>query len=123
MGVSGATGVRLRAPARGSEVTTSGSSRLFSAPSMAATSRRGANDPSIGAEKARRASLPHAGQVADRGRRADRAGHLEDAVAVAPVLEGGHDQFGVIGTGIPCVTWWGLPADGAGSKSKIRRGM
>jgi hypothetical protein len=37
VGVNGSTGVRLRAPADGSDLTTSGSVRLFSARSTAAT--------------------------------------------------------------------------------------
>ena len=64
MGVSGSTGVRFRAPVRGSDVTTSGSSRLFSAWSIVATSARGANE-SMGFEKTRDASLLHTGQAID----------------------------------------------------------
>ena len=66
MGVSGITGVRLRAPVEGSELTTSGSSRLFSAWSIAANRAR---DPrkSMGAEKTRLASLVHTVHVTDSG--------------------------------------------------------
>lgn len=60
MGVSGSTGVRLRAPVGGNEVTKSGSSRVFSAWSIAATSARG-EDESMGVEKTRPASLLHTG--------------------------------------------------------------
>jgi hypothetical protein len=66
VGVSGSTGVRLRAPVEGSEVTTSGSSRLFSAWSIAAAKARGA-DESMGAEKIRLASLLQTGHVIDFG--------------------------------------------------------
>ncbi len=66
MGVSGSTGVRLRAPVEGSEVTTSGSSRLFSAWSIAATKAR---DPrgSMGIEKTRLDSLLHTAHATDSG--------------------------------------------------------
>ncbi len=66
MGVNGSTGVRLRAPAGGNEVTMSGSSRVFSAWSIAATSAGGVTE-SIGGEKTRLASLLHAGHVTDFG--------------------------------------------------------
>jgi hypothetical protein len=45
----------------------SGSSRVFSAWSIAATSARGIDDLSIGFEKTRGASAPQAGQAADTG--------------------------------------------------------
>ena len=64
--MSGTTGVRRRRPAGGSDVTTSGSVRLFSAWSTAATSARGARR-SIGDEKTRRASPRHTGHAADAG--------------------------------------------------------
>lgn len=67
MGVSGTVGVRWCAGARGSEVTTSGSWRVFSAWSIAATSAGGANDDSNGVEKTRRASPWHVGQLTDVG--------------------------------------------------------
>ena len=65
-GVILAIGVRLRAPVDGIEVTTSGSSRLFSAWSIAANRAR---DPrrSMGIEKARPASLLHTPHVTDSG--------------------------------------------------------
>ena len=65
-GVIRAIGVRLRAPVEGSEVTTSGSSRLFSAWSIAANKAR---DPrnSMGAEKTRIASLLHTAHPIDSG--------------------------------------------------------
>lgn len=66
MGVSGSTGVRLRAPVEGKEVTTSGSSRLFSAWSIAAT-RAGGENESMGFENTRPASLPHTGHALDFG--------------------------------------------------------
>lgn len=66
VGVSGTTGVRLRAPVGGNEVTTSGSSRLFSAWSIAAAKPGGASE-SIGFEKTRLASLPHAGHAIHSG--------------------------------------------------------
>ena len=66
MGVSGSTGVRLRAPVEGSEVTTSGSSRLFSAWSIAATKARDPRE-SIGIEKTRLALLLHTAHVTDSG--------------------------------------------------------
>jgi len=61
-----ATGVRRRAPVDGSDLTTSGSSRLFSARSIAASTAR---DPrkSTGTEKTRRASMLHTVQVTDSG--------------------------------------------------------
>ena len=60
--MSGTTGVRLRAAAEGSDVTTSGSVRDFSACSIIVTrSRR--DDRSIGLEKTRRAWPPHRSQV------------------------------------------------------------
>jgi hypothetical protein len=67
VGVSGSTGVRLRAPVEGSEVTTSGSWRLFSACSIAAD--KAVRDPhlSMGIEKTRLASLPHTEHVTDSG--------------------------------------------------------
>ena len=66
MGVSGSTGVRLRAPVGGREVTTSGASRLFSACSIAATKALGV-DESMGFERTRLASLPHTGHAIDPG--------------------------------------------------------
>ena len=65
-GVIRAIGVRLRAPVEGIEVTTSGSSRLFSAWSIAANKAR---DPrnSMGAEKTRIASLLHTAHPIDSG--------------------------------------------------------
>jgi len=66
VGVSGSTGVRLRAPVEGSEVTTSGSSRLFSAWSIAATKARDPRE-SIGIEKTRLALLLHTAHVTDSG--------------------------------------------------------
>jgi hypothetical protein len=66
VGVSGSTGVRLRAPVEGSEVTTSGSSRLFSAWSIAATKARDPRE-SMGIEKTRLASLLHTAHVTDSG--------------------------------------------------------
>ncbi len=67
VGVSGSTGVHLRAPVEGNEVTTSGSSRLFSAWSIAAT--KAVRDPhlTMGIEKTRLASLPHTEHVTDSG--------------------------------------------------------
>ena len=61
-----ATGVRRRAPVDGSDLTTSGSSRLFSAWSIAASTAR---DPrkSRGIEKTRVASLLHTVQATDTG--------------------------------------------------------
>lgn len=67
MGVNGSTVVRLRAPAEGTEVTTSGSWRLFSARSIAAVQAVRGADLSIGAETIRLASLPHAEQGTDAG--------------------------------------------------------
>ena len=68
MGVSGSTGVRLRAPVEGNEVTTSGSSRLFSAWSIAATKARDPRESeNMGIEKTRLASLPHTEHVTDSG--------------------------------------------------------
>ena len=64
--MSGSTGVRWCAGAGGSDVTTSGSWRVFSSWSSAATSARGANE-TIGLEKTRAASLAHAGQAIDAG--------------------------------------------------------
>jgi hypothetical protein len=64
--VSGSTGVRLRAPVVGREVTTSGSSRLVSAWSIAATTA-GGDKESIGFEKTRLPSLPQTGQAIDVG--------------------------------------------------------
>ncbi len=62
----GSTGVRRRAPVGGNEVTSSGSSRLFSAWSIAATKARGV-DVSIGFEKTRLAALLHTGHLLDFG--------------------------------------------------------
>jgi len=64
--VSGSTGVRWCAGAGGSEVTTSGSVRVFSSWSSAATSARGANESS-GLENTRSASFAHTGQAIDAG--------------------------------------------------------
>jgi hypothetical protein len=66
VGVSGSTGVRLRAPVGGSVETISGSCRLFSARSIAATRARGA-DRSMGIEKTRLASALHTGHMTDCG--------------------------------------------------------
>lgn len=66
MGVNGRTGVRLRGSARGSEETRSGSSRVFSAWSIAATSPGGVR-VSIGFEKTRRAARSHIGQAIEAG--------------------------------------------------------
>ena len=66
MGVRGSTGVRLRAPAGGREVTTSGSSRVFSAWSIAAA-RPGGVDVSMGFEKIRLAWRSHTGHAIDAG--------------------------------------------------------
>ena len=67
MGVSGSTGVRLLLPVEGTEVTTSGSWRLFSAWSIAAN--KAVRDPllTMGTEKTRLASVPHTKHVADSG--------------------------------------------------------
>ena len=103
----------------------SGSWRVFSAWSIAATSSRGA-DESIGFEKTRVASLAHTGQAIDAG--AVPSGRVTSNApsSLAPVLVERHcspPQFADIGTWTPCFTWCGLPLDGATSKSKIRRGM
>jgi len=66
VGVNGSTGVRWFAGFGGKEVTTSGSSRVFSARSIAPTSA-GGTDEIIGAEYTRLASLPHTGHVTDAG--------------------------------------------------------
>jgi len=66
VGVSGRTGVRLCAALCGSDVTTSGSVRLFSAWSIAATKWRGASE-SMGFENTRLASSPHTGHGIDFG--------------------------------------------------------
>jgi hypothetical protein len=66
VGVRGSTGVRLRAPVGGSEVTMSGSWRVFSAWSIAAASSTGTDD-SIGLEKTRLDSLLHTGHSIDAG--------------------------------------------------------
>jgi len=66
VGVNGRTGVRLRGSAGGKEVTRSGSSRVFCAWSIAATSPGGVND-SMGFEKTRRASRSHAGHAIEPG--------------------------------------------------------
>lgn len=66
MGVNGRTGVRLRAPAGGSDVTRSGASRVFSAWSIAAASADGV-DEIIGFEKIRRASRSQTGHAIDAG--------------------------------------------------------
>jgi hypothetical protein len=66
VGVNGSTGVRLRAPVGGNEVTTSGSSRLFSAWSIAATNSRGVAE-SMGFENTRLPSLLQTGHVIDSG--------------------------------------------------------
>ena len=104
-------------------MTTSGSWADFSARSIAAPSARGV-DVSMGGEKTRLASLPHAGQETDSGAvpsarvtsNAPSSSHRYSYVAMR--------QFAAIGTCTPCWTWCGFPAaDGATSKSKIRRGM
>ncbi len=64
--MSGSTGVRFRAPVEGREVTTSGSSRLCSAWSIAATTAEG-DKASIGFEKTRLPSLPQTGHAIDAG--------------------------------------------------------
>jgi hypothetical protein len=66
VGVSGSTGVRLRAPAGGREVTISGSSRVFSAWSIAAASPDGV-DLSMGFEKTRLDARSHTGHAIDGG--------------------------------------------------------
>ena len=67
LGVKGSTGVAcLRAPPRGSEVTTSGSSRLFSACSIAADNSRD-ESASMGDEKTRLASFPQTAQIIESG--------------------------------------------------------
>jgi len=122
--VRGSTGVRRRDPAGGNEVTTSGSWRLFSARSMAATTARGAIE-SMGLEKIRLASRRQIGHATDFGGAPTRpftsnppsCSHRYSKTAI-------RRQFAALGTCMPCLTWWGLPlADGAMSKSKIRRGM
>ena len=60
-------GVRLWAGRRGSDVTTSGSKRLFSAWSIADLSSRGARDGSIGVENTRGASPSHTGHATEPG--------------------------------------------------------
>lgn len=62
-GFSAAAGLRVRARCGGRADTTSGSSRVFSVLSIAATSARGASE-SIGAEKTRTASLLQTGHGA-----------------------------------------------------------
>ncbi|HWT22521.1 MAG TPA: hypothetical protein VN213_03350 [Solirubrobacteraceae bacterium] len=66
VGVSGSTGVRWWRGRGGSEVTTSGSCRVLSSWSKAATSARGASE-SMGLENTRPASLAHTGQAIDAG--------------------------------------------------------
>jgi hypothetical protein len=66
VGVNGSTGVRLRAPAGGREVTRSGSSRVLSARSIADVSARGVEE-SMGFEKIRLARRPHSGHAIDMG--------------------------------------------------------
>ncbi len=66
MGASGAMGVRLCAGGGGSEVTMSGSSRVFSAWSVAATTSREVVI-SRGLEKTRLARVLHSGQAHDSG--------------------------------------------------------
>ena len=57
----------LRAPVEGSDVTTSGSVRVFSACSIAATRSRRGDRGSIGLEKTRRAWSPQRSQATDSG--------------------------------------------------------
>jgi hypothetical protein len=66
-GVSGSTGVRLLAPVEGTELTTSGWWRLFSARSIAAD--KAVRDPllTMATEKTRFASLPHTKHVTESG--------------------------------------------------------
>ncbi|CAA9478105.1 MAG: hypothetical protein AVDCRST_MAG38-1870 [uncultured Solirubrobacteraceae bacterium] len=65
--MSGSTGVRRRAPAGGSDVTTSGRSRVFSAWSIAETSSLGIDDLSIGLENTRGDGAPHPGHATEAG--------------------------------------------------------
>jgi hypothetical protein len=65
--VSGSTGVRLRAPLAGNEVTTSGSWRLFSARSIAADQAERVPLMTVGSEMTRLASPPHREHVTDSG--------------------------------------------------------
>jgi len=58
---------RLRAPADGTEVTTSGSWRLLSARSIAALQALRVPHLTIGIEMTRLASLPHTGQLTVSG--------------------------------------------------------
>lgn len=69
VGVNGAMGVRFRRPLEGSDVTTSGSSRLFSACSIAPCNARDSGDlnDSMGAEKTRLASPPQVAHAIDSG--------------------------------------------------------
>ena len=78
----------------------------------------------MGGEKTRLASLLQAGHGIDAGAvpsarvtsNAPSSSHRYSYVAMR--------QFADFGTCMPCVTWCGFPAaDGATSKSKIRRGM
>lgn len=92
MGVILAIRPGLRAPAEGTEVTTSGSLRLFAAWSIAATTAREPRN-STGTEKTRLDSLLHTVQVADSGAvpsgRANSntpsASHRYSYVAIHPV--------------------------------------
>ena len=122
--MSGRTGVRLRGSRGGSDVTMSGSCRVFSEWSSAATRSFG-TDISIGFEKTRVASPPHSGQaIADGALPSGRVMSNAPCSLAAELVEGhGRAQFAVIGTLTSCDTWCGLPLDGATSKSKIRRGM
>jgi hypothetical protein len=125
--------VRIRAPADGGDVTTSGSLRVFSAcSSMVTWSRR--VDRSIGLEKTRRAWAPHRSQVIDSG--AVPSGNLTSSNT--PSLShrysyvvtrtsfrhsAGRGQFAELGTSMSCLTWCGLALDGATSKSNIALGI
>ena len=108
-------------------MTISGWSRLFSAFSTADFSAGGANEASIGAEKTRAAPFPHRGHViasggVPRGRvtsNTPSGSQRYSYVGIRTLLA----QFGDIGTAVAWLTWWTVPLVGAGSKSKILRGM
>ena len=105
----------------------SGSWRVFSSWSRAATSARG-TDFSIGGEKTRLASPPHSGHGIESGAlpsgtttsKSPSWPHRYSYVAIGRSLPRQSADFG---TDTPCVTWWGVPLPGATSKSKIRLGM
>ena len=104
----------------------SGSWRVFSSWSSAATSVRG-TDFSIGGEKIRLASPRHSGHGIDAGAlpsgrttsKPPSWSHRYSYVAI----ETWPSQSADMGTFTPCLTWWGVPLEGATSKSKIRLGM